>query len=316
MKEKVYTIPLSYILKDKNLRWEVAPLDEKDFEALAMLMKTKNITHAAERLYVSQSSLSKRISAIEQDLGITLMLRSRQGIHFTPEGEEVCRRTAEAANQLLLMREKLTSQKDYLTGTLRAGVSINYSMYKLPDVLTAFQGKHPHVHTHIATDHSRKVYLQLLEGTIDVAILRGEYPWQKNQILLSREPICAIASTEDKEHDFTEMTYIGRKTDSAFEKELARWLHENDVRPNEHGIVVDHIATCVEMVKRGLGWAIVPEICLQDFKGYVQPLHFQNGEPFVRSTYILYSDHALDLPQVKAFIDIVQELRDAEEKNE
>ena len=45
-----------------------AVMDERDFELLDILEKTKNITHAADLLYVTQSSLSKRITAIENEL--------------------------------------------------------------------------------------------------------------------------------------------------------------------------------------------------------------------------------------------------------
>ena len=50
-------------------------MDERDFELLTALDKTKNITHAADLLYVTQSSLSKRINAIEQELDIKLLIR-------------------------------------------------------------------------------------------------------------------------------------------------------------------------------------------------------------------------------------------------
>ena len=58
-------------------------MDEKDFELLSVLNETRNITKAAERLFMTQSALSKRIKAIEKDLEIEMLLRSRQGIHFT-----------------------------------------------------------------------------------------------------------------------------------------------------------------------------------------------------------------------------------------
>lgn len=100
-------------------------MDERDFELLDILEKTKNITHAADLLYVTQSSLSKRITAIENELGVTLLIRSRQGIHFTPEGEEVLKYTTQAARQLTLMREALNISRSYVCGTLNAGISIN-----------------------------------------------------------------------------------------------------------------------------------------------------------------------------------------------
>ncbi len=282
-------------------------MDERDFELLTILNKTRNITHAADILYISQSSLSKRIRVIERELGISLMLRSHQGIHFTTAGEAVLKHTHEAAKQMALMRKAIEMSRNYICGTLNAGFSINYARYRLPDLLASYRGKYPHVNTHITTDQSRKLYLQLLNGVIDVAILRGEYDdWKGEKILLDREKICAIYNQQDENTSLTETSFIGRKTDAEFERKLAQWMHENNIRAEEHGIYVDNITTCVEMVRRGLGWGIVPEICLKDFKGFIRPLFFANGEPILRSTYIMYSSQILALPQVKAFIDLIK----------
>jgi len=282
-------------------------MDERDFKLLATLNKTRNITQAADILYISQSSLSKRIRGIERELGVALMLRSRQGIHFTAAGETVLKHTQEAAKQLALMRKAIEASRDYICGTLNAGISINYALYCLPDLLASYRKKHPHVNMQITTDQSRKLYIQLQHGIIDVAILRGEYDdWKGQKILLSREKICAI-HTQEESKPLTEIPYIGRSTDAEFERELAQWMHENNIRPDEdHGIYVDNITTCVEMARRGLGWGIVPEICLKDFTGCVRPLFFANGEPLMRSTYIMYSSQILDLPQVRSFIDLVK----------
>ncbi|MBU2703981.1 DNA-binding transcriptional LysR family regulator [Sporomusaceae bacterium BoRhaA] len=282
-------------------------MDERDFKLLTTLNKTRNITQAADILYISQSSLSKRIRVIERELGVSLMLRSRQGIHFTAAGEAVLKHTSEAAKQLALMRKAIEASRNYVCGTLKAGVSINYALYCLPDLLASYQGKYPHVNTHITTDQSRNLYLQLQNGVIDIAILRGEYDdWKGEKNLLDREGIYAIYSQQDEYKSLTEIPYIGRKTDADFERELAQWMHENNIRIEEQGIYVDNITTCVEMVRRGLGWGIVPKICLKDFNGCVRPLFFANGEPLIRSTYIMYSIQSLDLPQVKAFIDLIR----------
>lgn len=285
-------------------------MDERDFELLEALDKTKNITHAADLLYVTQSSLSKRISAIEQELDIKLLLRSRQGIRFTPEGEAVLHYAKKAAAQLEVMRVALDAKRPYICGTLNAGISINYALYRFPDILAIYRNKYPHVNTHIVTGHSRKLYLQILDGTLDVAIIRGEYPWKGSKLLLDREKIYVISSPEHKEMLLSEIPYIGHKTDTVFERELTQWIHENNIQVDQaNGIYVDNISTCVEMVNRGLGWAIVPEICLENFHGNMKPLFFANGEPFVRSTYLMYSDSALALTQVEAFIKIYKDLK-------
>jgi DNA-binding transcriptional LysR family regulator len=281
-------------------------MDERDFELLKTLGKTKNITRAADLLYATQSSLSKRINAIEQELGITLIIRSRQGIHFTPEGEEVLRRTAKAANQLKLMRETIETNKGLVCGTLNAGVSINYAMFRLSGILLEYQKLYPSVNTHIITGQSKNLYLQLMEGTVDVAILRGEYNWAGTKFLLEKERICAIYSHKYKDMSFHEIPYIERKTDIDYERDASRWLREHNFQPERSGIYVDNIITCVEMVKQGLGWSMVPEICLKNFDGCVQPLYFQNGRAFERSTYAFCSEAALELPQIKAFLDVLK----------
>ncbi|MHC5250088.1 LysR family transcriptional regulator [Enterococcus sp. LJL120] len=281
-------------------------MDERDFEILLTLDRTRNITHAAKLLYVSQSSLSKRITAIETELNITILIRSRNGVYFTPEGEIVLSSLRNIAQELQLMREKLDLSKNIISGFLKAGISLNYSLYKLPQILTEYRKRFPEVHMHVTTDHSRKLYNQLLEGSIDVAIVRGDYPWKGEKILLDRESICAIKSKGNSSIPFRELPYIGRKTDLAFERELLQWMHENDYTKQINGLYVDNITTCVEMVKNDGGWAIVPEICLQDFDGDILPLKFANGEPFVRPTYLMFSPIVLKLPQIEKFIELVR----------
>lgn len=278
-------------------------MNERDFEILEVLALSRNITKAASLLYITQSALSKRIQVIEEELGYKLFVRSRQGIHLTPEGEIVLEYTSQAAKSLKAMRAVIESSKGYITGTLNIGVSINYALNKFPELLTQYINDYPHVNTHMTTNHSRKVYQQLLQGSIDVAIIRGDFPWDGNKHLLDQEVIYLISSIQFDDVGDLEIPYINRKTDVKMNKDISQWFAENNVHINTTGFYVDNINTCVEMVNNGLGWAIVPEICLKDFKGFKYPLVFKDGTPFLRSTYLAYPESSLDLPQVRVFVD-------------
>jgi len=281
-------------------------MTERDFELLEILNETKNITKAAEKLYITQSALSKRIAALEESLGTVLMIRSRQGIRFTPDGEEVLEASRKASAIFGELREQISLNKEYLCGTLNAGISINYAQYRLPGLLSQYRSLYPHVKTHIISGHSRNLYLQALDGSVDAAILRGDFSWNEQKILLEQENVCAILNPEFESIPLNQIPYIGRSTDTAFERKLTQWLHENNIRSSSDGIFVDNISTCVEMVRKGIGWSVVPDICLADFHGIIRPLHFADGEAFVRSTYLVYSDNVIQLPQVKAFIELVR----------
>ena len=87
-------------------------MDEKDLLIFLTLADTGNLTRTAEKLYLSQPTLSKRLQNMEADLGAALFLRSKQGVTLTPAGEaarEVIQRTARELNTL---REQLQMRKD------------------------------------------------------------------------------------------------------------------------------------------------------------------------------------------------------------
>ena len=86
----------------------------------------------------------------------------------------------------------------------------------------------------------------------------------------------------------------------------ARWLMEHKLEPSSI-LNVEGLSTCVAMVKAGLGWSIVPEICLSYFDGIAEPLFFADDTPLTRSTYLLYRRREAELPQVRAFIQTVCE---------
>ena len=112
--------------------------------------------------------------------------------------------------------------------------------------------------------------------------------------------------------DLNNLPYITRETDTNMEHAVIRWLNENNLSQNiKSDITVDGIQTVVNMVKENLGWAIVPEICLENFTGTVKPLFFNDGMPLERSTYLLYQPNLKVLPQIDAFIQFMTDWKEA-----
>ena len=242
-------------------------MDEKDLQIFLTLADTGNLTRTAEKLYLAQPTLSKRLQNMESELGATLFLRSKQGVTLTPAGEEAQKVIQRTVQDFSTLREQLQLRKNTICGTLRIEASIDYSKYRLPQV-------------------------------------RGEYDWDEGKILLEREPVCLIRSRENADVPLNEMRYIGRDANPEHMSMKARWLMEHKMEPCSQ-LNVDGLSTCVAMVKAGLGWSIVPEICLNYFDGISEPLFFADGTPLSRSTYLLYRKRESELPQVREFIRMV-----------
>ena len=284
-------------------------IEEKDFALLRTLKETRSITRAAESLYMTQSALSKRILAMEKELGVELLLRSRQGVRFTPEGERVLAHCETVSNALRRMRQGLDTLKGSVGGSLTVGVCFSYASCRLPGALEAYRALYPGVSVDVVTGYSRPLYRRLVDGALDLVVLRGEYPWAGEQLWLRREDYCLIYHRKYQGMPLTDYPYIERTEavgDTVMPRSKRRWIVEQGLNPDEVDFSVDSIDVCLEMVQQGMGWSVVPDVGLQDFDGCVEVCRFRDGKTFGRSTYALCHREAMELPQVRAFAQLLR----------
>lgn len=280
-------------------------MDEKDCELIEMLWETRNITKAAERLFTTQSALTKRIQKPEEELGCELFIRSRKGVLFTPVAERILPYVRQVSDSMDRIRSQVAIYRKEVAGTLKLGVSINFARYRLADVLKGFMDQYPNVDIHVSTMQSTNLYQSLVKNEISIAIVRGSFKWNEGMVTLSEEPVCLVTAREHAGEPLNSYPYIGRHTDAGFYDKIQLWRAENGCQESRTNLWVDDIGSCLEMVSRGIGWSILPEICLKQFDGQITPLYFKDGTPFTRSSHILYKHDYFELPQVKKFIQEV-----------
>lgn len=280
-------------------------MDKKDCELIEMLWETRNITKAAERLFTTQSALTKRIQKLEEELGCELFIRSRKGVLFTPVAERILPYVRQVSDSMDRIRSQVAIYRKEVAGTLKLGVSINFARYRLADVLKGFMDQYPNVDIHVSTMQSTNLYQSLVKNEISIAIVRGSFKWNEGMVTLSEEPVCLVTAREHAGEPLNSYPYIGRHTDAGFYDKIQLWRAENGCQESRTNLWVDDIGSCLEMVSRGIGWSILPEICLKQFDGQITPLYFKDGTPFTRSSHILYKHDYFELPQVKKFIQEV-----------
>src|SRR5699024_6675767 len=105
-------------------------MNYQDWKLLATLYDTKNITRAAKSLFLSQPTLSARLKKLEDYYGAQLIIRKRNGITFTPEGLKLAEHAKEMLYQQRKIEEQLNNMKDYVSGTLKVGVSNFFALHK------------------------------------------------------------------------------------------------------------------------------------------------------------------------------------------
>jgi DNA-binding transcriptional LysR family regulator len=281
-------------------------LDEKDWVALRLLYEEKNISRAAERLYISQPALTYRLKNIEKEFGTSIFFKIRGGIEFTSEGTHLAGYAEEMIIKLQKTKDYMLNMQNEVRGTLRLGVSSNFAQYKLPKILKKFSIKYPLVQFNVNTGWSTEIMNLLDSASVQLGILRGNYEWYGIKTLLHKERLCLISKTEVDLENLPNLPFINYKTDSSLKSLMNGWWHDRVTEPPLVTMETDRQETCKEMVKNGLGVSILPEICMQPSDNlYTYGLSYKNGEPVLRNTWLMYNEESLKLSSVKNFIDFL-----------
>lgn len=142
------------------------------FIAVARL---EHMTEAAHRLHVTQSSLSKTIQRLEEDLGVPLFDRSGRKLRLSEAGRRFLQRAEKALFELEQGRQELKDLSSLESGTLELAVT---TASTLPGILREFRLKLPDIHFHVQMLPMQEMITLLQRGEVDFCLssppVRGE----------------------------------------------------------------------------------------------------------------------------------------------
>lgn len=142
----------------------------KQLNHIVALSETLNFSKAAERVFLSQSALSKSIQAIEQEIGIIIFDRTKNSVLVTPTGRFV----VEHAKHLLAETRSFHKNLEYLKtgeqGTIKVGSGPFPAKCFLHTAIRQLQTQYPRISLDIRIDNWTNLLIQLKEGAIDYFI--------------------------------------------------------------------------------------------------------------------------------------------------
>ena len=158
-----------------------APNSSMDWDKLKVFhaaAEAGSFTHAGERLGLSQSAVSRQVSALEGELSVSLFHRHARGLILTEQGELLYRTAHEVFMKLEAARTKLTDSRERPNGELKVSTTPGIGVHWLTPRLGEFLDLYPDIHiTLITTDEE----LDLAMREADVAI-RLRQPTQPDLI--------------------------------------------------------------------------------------------------------------------------------------
>lgn len=279
---------------------------ESDWNILKVIREEKSIRKAAERLYISQPSLTYRLNQLEKQFETQLFARTSKGVEITPQGEMLYQHTKLMVQKLQEIKDTIKSANGKIQGVLRIGAFPLVSNYSLPYLLKDFMARYPDVQFKVTTGLSYKLIQLLFSEEIHLAIVRGDYQEAAQSILLKEEPICLVSATPIDLDQLPQLPYVSYSTKSSLASLLKDWWYERFSQPPKIAVESDNVNTCVKMVEAGLGYALLPAECLDDLTMHIQQLYKLDGRPVTRKTWLLFRAPALSLAAAQVFIEFLK----------
>ncbi len=146
-------------------------MELRQLEYFQMVCRVGNITRAAERLHVSQPSVSNAIIKLENELGITLFNRQKKQISLTNEGNIFLQRVEQILNLIKDAKAEMNDYGQLKKGLLRLGIPPMIGTFLFPPIFMNFTKLYPEIELNIIESGSMTLRQMIEEGELDLGIV-------------------------------------------------------------------------------------------------------------------------------------------------
>lgn len=242
--------------------------------ALVVLAETGSLTAAAERLHLTQPTLSYRVQEAERRLGVSLFQRSARQLRPTPAGQRLLHSARAVLVELEAAEQEVLHLGRGVEAVVRIGSRGQSSFRWLPGFLRHFEDQHPSIAVEVVPIFSTSPFQALLEGSVDVEIATGEarhrgverldlFTDELVALLPERHPLSAQDFISAA--DLAGETYITTNTIPDPGHESEQVFRPARVTPRRV-VSVGLTEAVIEMVRAGFGVAMLSRWAIEEYR--------------------------------------------------
>ncbi|MBE6864791.1 MAG: LysR family transcriptional regulator [Ruminococcus flavefaciens] len=135
--------------------------------------REQSFSTAAERLFLSQPTLSRQLKDLEDELGKTLLVRSNKGVTLTEEGMILRKRAEEIVELMDKTEQEVRQSNDSVSGTVYIGAGETYAIKLIADTAHHLKADYPAIHYSLFSGNGTDVLEKLERGLLDFGLIFG-----------------------------------------------------------------------------------------------------------------------------------------------
>jgi LysR family transcriptional regulator, cell division regulator len=143
---------------------------------------TLNVSRAAERLGISQPTLSLAVQRLEASLGTPLLIRSKSGVKLTHAGQKFLGRARHFVNEWERLKDDTLKDETEIRGRYVIGAHVSVALYAFPELIPTLLAEHPGLELKLTHDLSRKITEDVISFKTDFGIVVN--PWKHPDLVI------------------------------------------------------------------------------------------------------------------------------------
>lgn len=293
-------------------------MEFRQLESFCAVVRYQSFTKAAEKLYISQPTISTHIRMLEQEFNSRLIIRTTKNIEITPHGKELF-----ACDQKIftLKNDLIQKWSEENKKIIRIGASTIPADYILPEVLPLFCQKYPDIQLHIHQNDSGNILQSILSGKFTIGMV-GMKSFEKELdfVPFFHDEIVMITPKQEKFLHFSKKafnqddlisllkkeTIILREQGSGSKKRLESYFEQINLSEKSLNIIarLNDQESIKKLVASGLGISFISAKAITDADNLLTIKLPENN--LTRSLYFAYHKDYILKEHILSFIKFVQ----------
>ncbi|WP_417662763.1 LysR family transcriptional regulator [Pseudomonas sp.] len=248
-------------------------IDFTTLKVFIAIADERSLTKAAEREHLALAAVSKRVSDLENQLGINLLYRQPKGVELTPAGHALLHHARTVMDNLEQMSADLSEFSEGVKGHVRIHANTSAVIEFLPEDLSTFTQLHPEVKIDLEERVSSETIRAVREGLTDIGIFAGHVPADDLQVFTYRHDQLVLVTPHDHPlatrssvalRETVGYDFIGLQQDASLHSLLQHSVHHLGASLRLRIQVRSFEAIC-RMIHTGMGIGVLPEIAVRTY---------------------------------------------------
>lgn len=246
-------------------------MDISNLQTFVSVAETGSFSHASAQLFLTQPAISKRIAALEDELGTRLFDRIGRRVSLTEAGQALLPRARRILLEVEDSRRAISNLAGQVGGKLSIGTSHHIGLHRLPPVLRQFNKDYPEVELDIHFMDSEEACRAVEHGDLEIGIVT--LPLTPSGLLKTLEiwpdPLSIVIG---KSHPLAKQRQVSLEILSqhtailpatgTYTREVLERAIEHSDSKLKVGLATNYLETIKMMVSVGLGWSVLPDSML------------------------------------------------------